>query len=141
MSGKAKEHRDLGEIDLIMACERLRSACGVTPLNKRVVRNEMGKVEQSMDKLKKLHSEYCRKSQLCPCSSDSLEFLREKGRMYNDGMEVAGVLVDEGEDVSQAKDKAGDAYSPKFWQKDQHVQLFISSNKFSNSTLSGLNNY
>ena len=52
MSGKAKEHRDLGEIDLIMACESLRSACGVTPLNKRVVRNEMGKVEQSMDKLK-----------------------------------------------------------------------------------------
>ena len=105
MSGKAKEHRDLGEIDLIMACERLRSACGVTPLNKRVVRNEMGKVEQSMDKLKKLHSEYCRKSQLSPCSSDSLEFLREKGRMYNDVMEAAGVLVDEGEDADGKKAK------------------------------------
>ena len=103
MSGKAKKHRDLGEIDIIMACESLRSASGVTPQNKRVVRNEMGKVEQSMDKLKKLHSEYCRKSQLCPCSRDSLEFLREKGRMYNDVMEAAGVLVDEGEDADGKK--------------------------------------
>ena len=105
MSGKAKEHRDLGEIDLIMACESLRSASGVTPLNKRVVRNEMGKVEQSMDTLKKLHSEYCRKSQLSPCSSDSLEFLREKGRMYNDVIDAAGVLVDEGEDADGKKAK------------------------------------
>ena len=53
MSGKAKEDRDLGEIDLIMALESLRSASGVTPLNKRVLRNGMGKVEQSMEKLKK----------------------------------------------------------------------------------------
>ena len=105
MSGKAKEHRDNGEIDLIMACESLRSATGVTPLNKRVVRNEMGKVEQTMDKLKRLHSEFCRKSQLSPCSSDSLEFLREKGRMYNEVMVAAGSLVDDGEDAEGKKAK------------------------------------
>ena len=94
MSGKAKEDRDLGEIDLIMALESLRSASGVTPLNKRVLRNGIGKVEQSMEKLKKLHSEFCRKSQLSPCSSESLEFLREKGKMYNEVMEAAKVLVE-----------------------------------------------
>ena len=105
MSGKAKEHRDNGEIDLIMACESLRSATGVTPLNKRVVRNEMGKVEQTMDKLKRMHSEFCRKSQLSPCSSDSLEFLREKGRMYNEVMVAAGSLVDDGEDAEGKKAK------------------------------------
>ena len=105
MSGKAKEDRDLGEIDLIMALEGLRSANGVTPLNKRVLRNGMGKVEQSMEKLKKLHSEFCRKSQLSPCSSESLEFLREKGKMYNEVMEAARVLVEEGEDTKGKKAK------------------------------------
>lgn len=105
MSGKAKEHRDNGEIDLIMACESLKSAIGVTPVNKRIVKNEMGKVGQTMDKLKRLHSEYCRKSSLSPCSSDSLEFLRGMGRMYNEVMEAAELLVVDGDVVEDKKAK------------------------------------
>ena len=99
MATKAKEHRDEAEVHLIGAYQDLQEVVAETPVRKRAVGKAVSNLAQAWEKLQKRHAEYCRLGKISLSSTESMEYLREKGKLRREAMTAAEELLgNSGED-------------------------------------------
>ena len=85
MATKAKEQRDEAEVHLIGAYQDLQEVVAETPVRKRAVGKAVSSLAQAWEKLQKRHADYCRLGKISLSSTESMEYLREKGNCLGKG--------------------------------------------------------
>ena len=95
MSAKAKLSRDEWETKLIACKEALVQVSQTKPLVKRSVTKKLTELASIWGKLQTSHSVYCRHAGIGISSTESREFLREIGKMKEEGDIAAEVVLGE----------------------------------------------
>ena len=103
MATKAKEHRDEAEVHLIGAYQDLQEVVAETPVRKRAVGKAVSNLAQAWEKLQKRHADYCRLCKISLSSTESMEYLREKGKLRRDGITAAEEILGNSEEVEDKK--------------------------------------
>ena len=103
MATKAKEHRDEAEVHLIGASHDLQEVVSKTPVRKRAVGKSVSNLAQAWEKLQKRHADYCRLCKISLSSAESMEYLKEKGKLRRYGITAAEEIVGNSEEVEDKK--------------------------------------
>ena len=98
MATRAKENRDEAEVHLIGAYQDLQEVVAETPVRKRAVGKAVGTLAQAWEKLQKRHADYCRHGKISLSSTESMEYLREKGKLRREGMTAAEEILGNSEE-------------------------------------------
>jgi hypothetical protein len=101
MATKAKDYRDECEVKLLGVYQDLMEVVGEQPVKKRAVTKEMDKLEKAWEKLQKSHSDYCRHAKVSLTSSESIDFLKGKGKFRREGISAAEAVLGVDEDAEE----------------------------------------
>ena len=95
MSAKAKQARDEWETKLIACKETLMQVSQATPLLKRSVTKKLAELTSIWGKLQTSHCVYCRHAGIGISSTESREYLREQGKVKEEGDMTAETALGE----------------------------------------------
>ena len=101
MAGKAKDYRDECEVKLLGVYQDLMQVVEEQPVKKRAVSKEMEKLEKAWEKLQKSHSDYCKHAKVSLTSTESMDFLREKGKFRRDGINAAEAVLGDDDEADE----------------------------------------
>jgi hypothetical protein len=101
MASKAKDYRDECEVKLLGVYQDLMQVVEEQPGKKRAVSKEMDKLEKAWEKLQKGHSDYCKHAKMSLTSTESLDFLKEKGKFRRDGINAAKAVLGDDDEAEE----------------------------------------
>ena len=101
MAGKAKDYRDECEVKLLGVYQDVMQVVEEQPGKKRAVTKEIEKLEKAWEKLQKSHSDYCKHAKMSLTSTESLDFLKEKGKFRRDGINAAKAVLGDDEEAEE----------------------------------------
>ena len=95
MSAKAKQSRDEWEVKLLACKETLVQVSQASPLLKRSVTKKLAELTSIWGKLQASHAAYCRHAGVGISSPESREYLRDMGKVKEEGDLAAETALDE----------------------------------------------
>ena len=97
MAGKARQERDEIEGYLVECHQSLLRLCAANPVQKRQVTKQVGELDKIWAKLMRSHSLFCKSTNIGISSTESSEYLRDKGRLKEEALQASETAL--GEDV------------------------------------------
>ena len=89
MAGKARQERDEIEGYLVECHQSLLRLCAANPVQKRQVTKQVGELDKIWAKLMRSHSLFCKSTNIGISSTESSDYLRDRGRLKEDSLQAS----------------------------------------------------